>query len=125
MHNWRKKIWFKIVALTICGVFLFSELTWAARTDVRLSLPPDSSQNNTPQATKTNFNDIIWEFYKGVSSFLIPSAHAAVDPDEILFKKERTMSVYNYKYEYSRWGKPAKRIGKGPAMGTDQSEEQV
>ena len=63
MYNWRKKLWFKIVALTIVGVFLFSEVTWAARTDVGLVLPSNLPQV-PQQAPQTANENNLWKTFQ-------------------------------------------------------------
>ena len=75
MINWREKIWIKIIALTIAGVFLFSEVTWAARADFRLSLPGENPTANT-QTPQPSLGDFLWQIYHEVTSFLIPKAFA-------------------------------------------------
>ena len=78
MSNWREQLWLKIIALTISGVFLFSEVTWAARANFAFSLPQNRLESNT--APQGSWRDGLWQIYQQISSFLIPSAHAEVTP---------------------------------------------
>ena len=57
MGSWREQLWVKIVAITIAGVFLFSEVTWAARANFSLSLPQfplDHESGNVSHHIKQN-----------------------------------------------------------------------
>ncbi|MFH0739137.1 MAG: hypothetical protein V2A59_04710, partial [Candidatus Omnitrophota bacterium] len=85
MSNWREQIWLKVVALTVCGVFLFSEVTWAARTDIGGSLP---QATQTTQEQNPGFFGFIKQVVNSVGEFLLPEA-AAYIPTE-----------YGSEYEY-------------------------
>jgi len=97
MSNWREHLWVKIIALTIAGVFLFSEVTWAARADFSLSLPQISLSpyNNS---SNTNWRDSLWQIYKNITSFLAPAAHAY----EIMDHSARRMPE-----SFSPWTRPS------------------
>jgi hypothetical protein len=92
MSTWRKQLWVKIVALTVAGVFLFSEVTWAARANFTFSLP--QAQNYNPFPSQGNWRDKLWQIYQDIASFLVPAAYA----DEITtYNRER----YNHLPEYN------------------------
>ncbi|MDD5669061.1 MAG: hypothetical protein PHE58_03395, partial [Candidatus Omnitrophica bacterium] len=77
MINWRKQIWLKIVALTICGVFLFSDVTWAARFDYRFSIPEDKTVSSLPNTQNVNDDtDFMSQIFQDMLSFLSPRAFA-------------------------------------------------
>ncbi|MFH1397400.1 MAG: hypothetical protein ABIH27_02480, partial [Candidatus Omnitrophota bacterium] len=75
MNSWRAKLWFKIVALTIVGVFLFSEVSWAARTDVGLVLSSNLPQVPQPTSQPANENNL-WKIFQEFVNSVIPSAYA-------------------------------------------------
>ncbi|MDD4980038.1 MAG: SpvB/TcaC N-terminal domain-containing protein [Candidatus Omnitrophica bacterium] len=75
MNPLRQRLWLKIVALTISGVFLFSEVTWAARADYHISLP-QTEQTSYPQIPQPKLGDFLWNIYQGIASFIVPLAHA-------------------------------------------------
>ncbi|MEI6631117.1 MAG: hypothetical protein WCL25_00690 [bacterium] len=78
MSNWREQIWLKVVALTVCGVFLFSEVTWAARTDIGGSLPK-AEQNTSvqiPAESQSGFIGFLKGLANSVSNFFLPEALA-------------------------------------------------
>ncbi|MDD5099262.1 MAG: hypothetical protein PHP35_02880, partial [Candidatus Colwellbacteria bacterium] len=95
MNNWREKLWLKFVAVTLCGVFLFTEVTWAARADITVSLPHDTvpaTRNQIPQAEISNFiSDILHD----LTSFLVPSAYAAQkDPYSVMESSKKDSSGF-------------------------------
>ncbi|RLE37892.1 hypothetical protein DRJ17_05500, partial [Candidatus Woesearchaeota archaeon] len=90
MVNWREKIWVKIIALTIVGVFTFSEVTWAARADYTYSLPDEG--NTYQQQASSGPGQFLWQIYQAISSFLLPSAHA--ETNLILDEKSRNLPQY-------------------------------
>ncbi len=52
MSSWRGKLWLKAVALAVAGIFAFSEVTWAARTD--FILPPAVTANRNIPSSQEN-----------------------------------------------------------------------
>ncbi|MFA5430406.1 MAG: hypothetical protein WC329_04545, partial [Candidatus Omnitrophota bacterium] len=83
MSSWRGKLWLKAVALAVAGIFAFSEVTWAARTDFILPPAvaanrniPSSQENQTP--VKKSLFDTFNEIYTNFSSVLFPFAHAEI-----------------------------------------------
>ncbi|MBM3255664.1 MAG: hypothetical protein FJZ08_05115, partial [Candidatus Omnitrophica bacterium] len=78
MSNWRDKIWVKIVALTVAGVFLFSDITWAARTDIGGYLPK-AEQNTSlqiPAEPQSGFAGFLKGLANSISNFFLPEALA-------------------------------------------------
>ncbi len=60
------------------GVFLFSEVTWAARSDYRYTVPsvPYQGNNPLPIAPKSGLKETIWQMFQKISNALIPQAYA-------------------------------------------------
>ncbi|MFA5090164.1 MAG: hypothetical protein WC510_03900, partial [Candidatus Omnitrophota bacterium] len=79
MSNWREQIWLKITALTIAGVFAFSEVTWAAKADMSIFLPV---AQQAAQAGQIPFNPVnpFLKIIQGINNFILPSATAAETP---------------------------------------------
>ena len=93
MISWREKIWVKIVALTISGVFLFTEVTWAARADWSFSMPEATPNTNQETPYNSGFNDVLWQIYQDITSFLIPSAHAYEEPYSYNHDRQKALPV--------------------------------
>ena len=103
MSHGQKKIWIKVIALSVVAVFLFSEVTWAAKAEFGFHFV--LIQDNNPSAQEARFGDTLWQVYQAISSFFLPSAHAEVDPYPQ--EKSRTLPVYNPGY---KWHKPNETV---------------
>ncbi|MEK6714575.1 MAG: hypothetical protein AABY43_00830, partial [Candidatus Omnitrophota bacterium] len=107
MSNWREHLWVKIVALTIAGVFLFSDITWAARSDFTLYLPPVDAQHNQPNAPRqSDWRDSLKEILQDIKSFIIPEA----DAREITVSERDKPTNLPAWDERGVWKKPAQAI---------------
>ncbi|MCM8780874.1 MAG: hypothetical protein NC908_03000, partial [Candidatus Omnitrophica bacterium] len=84
MSNWRQKLWVKMVALTLAGVFSFSEVTWTAKADYRIFLPETSNPGYQGGISESEVGDFFEQLYQAITSFLLPRVFA----NEITF--------YNY-----------------------------
>ena len=75
MLRCRGNIYFKAFSLTLAGVFLFSEITLAARLDEKLVFPVVSS---IPEAKPIVHKEIlnISEIIKNLTDFVFPAAYA-------------------------------------------------
>lgn len=105
MSSRRDKIWLKIAALTVAGVFLFSEATWAARLEITFAAPEVSA--TTPTKTHPfNLGDILWQIYQEITFFLIPVAHA----EEISPYKNKDNQVLPALNPKSKWKKPGDAV---------------
>ncbi|HOU36416.1 MAG TPA: hypothetical protein PK562_04015, partial [Candidatus Omnitrophota bacterium] len=77
MYNWRKKLWFKVVAFTMIGVFLSSDFGWAARNDYRISLPNNlTNQQPYQKPDQGTLKDTVSGFLNRITRFLAPDAYA-------------------------------------------------
>jgi hypothetical protein len=109
MSSWREKIWVKITALTIAGVFLFSEVTWAARADFTFSLPKIDSSTPAQTTSSPRLGDSLWQILQELTSFLLPAAHAKGIDDVTFYNNKRynTMPVLD---PNATWKKSAEAV---------------
>ncbi|MFA5319663.1 MAG: hypothetical protein WC418_00545, partial [Candidatus Omnitrophota bacterium] len=96
MSSWRGKLWLKAIALAVAGIFAFSEVTWAARTDFILPSVvtnrniPSAQQNQAP--VKKSLLETFNEIYTNFSSVLFPFAHAEVIKEAV---ESDLISIFN------------------------------
>jgi len=94
-YGWRKYLWFKVVALAVCAVFLFTDLSWAARNnDLKFSAGSSRPAQQPYQQKQPGMKDGLIQFFQDLSSMLMPAAHAAETPVSVKTSQGRN-SVIN------------------------------